>query len=135
MFFVLLVTIICTILRGVYCENKRFILLLKPIDCIVKAFFIVTTHTCRVLVLFGAYKRLVRDHGVHWVLPFYAKQRISLCARNFYSEKVKVNDKIGNLIMINVILVCKWQTRTNRLSTLMTIKLLLKCKSMLLYES
>ena len=41
--------------------------------------------------------------------PFYYKKAISLRARNFDSEKVKVNDKLGNPIMISVILV--WQVR------------------------
>ncbi|MEL6917318.1 MAG: SPFH domain-containing protein, partial [Bacteroidota bacterium] len=35
------------------------------------------------------------------------RQKISLRARNFDSERVKVNDKIGNPILINVILVWK----------------------------
>ncbi|MEM8969613.1 MAG: SPFH domain-containing protein, partial [Bacteroidota bacterium] len=39
--------------------------------------------------------------------PFYSRQKISLRARNFDSERVKVNDKLGNPIMISVILVWK----------------------------
>ncbi|MBT8209665.1 MAG: SPFH domain-containing protein, partial [Eudoraea sp.] len=44
-----------------------------------------------------------------WANPFYRKIKISLRARNFDSERVKVNDKIGNPILINVILV--WQVK------------------------
>ena len=39
----------------------------------------------------------------------FAKKRISLRARNFDSEKIKVNDKVGNPIQIGVILV--WQVK------------------------
>ena len=58
-------------------------------------------------VLFGAYKGTVKENGFFWTNPFYTKQKISLRARNFDSERVKVNDKIGNPILINVILVWK----------------------------
>ena len=58
-------------------------------------------------MLFGAYKGTVKDNGFFWANPFYSKQRISLRARNFDSERLKVNDRIGNPIMINVILVWK----------------------------
>ncbi len=74
---------------------------------VVRGFFIVNPNGSKVLVLFGAYQGTVRDNGFFWANPFYSRQRISLRARNFDSERVKVNDKIGNPIMINVILV--WQ--------------------------
>ncbi len=70
-------------------------------------FFIVNPNGSKVLVLFGAYKGTVRDNGFFWANPFLSKQSISLRARNFDSERVKVNDKIGNPILINVILVWK----------------------------
>lgn len=58
-----------------------------------------------VLVLFGAYKGSIRDNGFFWVNPFYTKRKISLRARNFDSEPIKVNDKIGNPIKIGFVLV------------------------------
>jgi len=60
-------------------------------------------------VLFGDYIGTVKENGFFWVNPFYAWKRISLRARNFDSEKIKVNDKVGNPIQIGVILV--WQVR------------------------
>jgi hypothetical protein len=62
-----------------------------------------------VLVLFGDYKGTVKKNGFFWANPFFAKTSISLRARNFDSEKIKVNDKVGNPIQIGVILV--WQVR------------------------
>jgi regulator of protease activity HflC (stomatin/prohibitin superfamily) len=70
-------------------------------------FFIVNPNTSRVLVLFGEYKGTVKDNGFFWVLPFYVKKEVSLRARNFESERLKVNDKLGNPIMISAILVWK----------------------------
>lgn len=69
-------------------------------------FFLNPNFSC-VLVLFGDYKGTVRTNGFYWVNPLFAKKRISLRARNFDSEKIKVNDKVGNPIQIGVILV--WQ--------------------------
>ena len=70
-------------------------------------FFFVNPNGSRVLVLFGEYKGTVKKNGFFWTNPFYVKKAISLRARNFDSERVKVNDKLGNPIMISVILVWK----------------------------
>lgn len=70
-------------------------------------FFFVNPNGSRVLVLFGEYKGTVKKNGFFWTNPFYTKKSISLRARNFDSERVKVNDKLGNPIMISVILVWK----------------------------
>jgi len=70
-------------------------------------FFFINPNGSRVLVLFGKYIGTVKTNGFYWVNPFYAKQAISLRARNFDSERVKVNDKVGNPIQIGVILVWK----------------------------
>lgn len=69
-------------------------------------FFLNPNFSC-VLVLFGDYKGTVRKNGFYWVNPLLVKKRISLRARNFDSEKIKVNDKVGNPIQIGIILV--WQ--------------------------
>ena len=58
-----------------------------------------------IMVLFGAYKGTIRDNGFFWVNPFYIKRRVTLRARNFNSEPIKVNDKIGNPIKIGLVLV------------------------------
>lgn len=72
-------------------------------------FFFVNPNDSVVLVLFGDYKGTVKQNGFYWVNPFFSKKRISLRARNFDSEKIKVNDKVGNPIQIGVILV--WQVK------------------------
>lgn len=74
---------------------------------ILPGFFVVNPNKSNVLILFGAYKGTVKKNGFFWANPFYRKKNISLRARNFDSERIKVNDKIGNPILISVILVWK----------------------------
>ncbi len=90
-------------------ENPLFLILMILIVLVIRGFFIVNPNSSKVMVLFGAYKGTVKENGFFWANPFFSRQRISLRARNFDSERVKVNDKIGNPIMINVILV--WQVK------------------------
>lgn len=68
---------------------------------------IVNPNESSVLVLFGAYKGTVKKNGFWWVNPFFTKKKISLRARNLDSEPIKVNDKVGNPVMIGVVLVWK----------------------------
>jgi regulator of protease activity HflC (stomatin/prohibitin superfamily) len=68
-------------------------------------FIIVNPNESCVLVLFGEYKGTVRSNGFFWVNPFLVKRKISLRARNLDSQPIKVNDKLGNPIMIGIVLV------------------------------
>jgi regulator of protease activity HflC (stomatin/prohibitin superfamily) len=68
---------------------------------------VVNPNESRVLVLFGAYKGTIKENGLWWVIPFYSRRKISLRARNLDSDPIKVNDKLGNPIMIGVVLVWK----------------------------
>jgi regulator of protease activity HflC (stomatin/prohibitin superfamily) len=96
-----------------------------------KGYFTLQPNEARVLILFGAYKGTVRQSGFWWANPLYSRIRarsaapdtsraggnvatqsqrepsvkISLRARNFNSEKLKVNDKRGNPIEIAAVIV------------------------------
>ncbi len=70
-------------------------------------YFIVNPNQSKVLVLFGAYKGTVKSHGFFWANPFFTKKKISLRARNFDTEKIKVNDHLGNPIIISAVVVWK----------------------------
>jgi len=70
-------------------------------------FVVVNPNESCVMVLFGAYKGTVKENGFFWVNPFYVRKRISLRARNFDSDTIKVNDKVGNPIKIGCVLVWK----------------------------
>jgi regulator of protease activity HflC (stomatin/prohibitin superfamily) len=72
-------------------------------------FLMVQPNGSRVLLLFGEYVGTVKKNGFYWVNPFYTKKKISLRASNFDSERLKVNDKLGNPVMISTILVWRVQ--------------------------
>jgi regulator of protease activity HflC (stomatin/prohibitin superfamily) len=62
-----------------------------------------------ILLLFGQYVGTDRAEGLRWANPFYKKQKISLRAHNFVSDRLKVNDKRGNPIEIAAAIV--WRVR------------------------
>ena len=72
-------------------------------------YFIVNPNMSRVLVLFGTYRGTVRTPGFYWTNPFTSKRVVSLRAHNLSSERVKVNDLLGNPIEIGAVVV--WQVR------------------------
>lgn len=72
---------------------------------IAKGLVVVNPNSSKVLLLFGRYQGSIKQSGLFWTSPFYARTTLSLRARNFESEKIKVNDKMGNPILISVILV------------------------------
>jgi len=87
--------------------NGIGVVLIGVIIILLRGFFVVNPNSSRVLLLFGAYAGTVKKNGFGWVNPFYSKKSVSLRARNFESERLKVNDKLGNPIMISAILVWK----------------------------
>jgi regulator of protease activity HflC (stomatin/prohibitin superfamily) len=88
-------------------KNPWALLLVVLFLLILKGFYIVYPNHAKAMVLFGAYKGTVKENGFFWINPFYGYRSISLRARNFDSERVKVNDRVGNPILISVILVWK----------------------------
>ncbi len=70
-------------------------------------FTVVNPNESCVLVLFGAYRGTIKTNGFFWVNPFLVRKKISLRARNFDSETIKVNDRLGNPIKIGCVLVWK----------------------------
>ncbi|MEN8249217.1 MAG: SPFH domain-containing protein [Bacteroidota bacterium] len=109
--YVMLILVIVLLGIGLFgliaIRNPWFAIILVFTFILFPGFFFVNPNGSRVLVLFGKYIGTVKTNGFYWVNPFYIKQSISLRARNFDSERVKVNDKVGNPIQIGVILVWK----------------------------
>jgi len=103
--------LISFLLLGGAIASFAFMLIWPGIVCTLLFIFIVIGFTviypngACVMVLFGAYKGTIKENGFFWVNPFFAKRKISLRARNFDSEPIKVNDKIGNPIKIGFVLV------------------------------
>ncbi|NVO19988.1 MAG: SPFH domain-containing protein [Bacteroidetes bacterium] len=70
-------------------------------------FLVLNPNESSVLILFGDYKGTLKQNGFFWMNPFFIKKKFSLRARNFNSELLKVNDKLGNPINIGIVLVWK----------------------------
>lgn len=90
-------------------------------------FFTLQPNEARVLILFGKYVGTVKKDGFHWANPFTvirgsvtatregkgqvqfarskSKYRLSLRARNFQTDTIKVNDLRGNPIEIGAVIV------------------------------
>lgn len=109
--YLMLILFFILIGLGIFLVALKLVLAFIPIFIIaffiLPGFTIVNPNESIVLVLFGAYKGTLKNNGFLWVNPFMAKKKISLRARNFNSEPIKVNDKIGNPILIGAVVVWK----------------------------
>lgn len=70
-------------------------------------FMSVEPNEMRVMLFFGKYKGTMSRNGFFWVNPFYDKIKLTARARNLDVEPIKVNDKVGNPVMIGLVLVWK----------------------------
>ncbi len=73
----------------------------------IPGYFSQEPNEARAMVFFGQYKGTFRNTGFFWVNPFMNKKTLSLRARNLDVEPIKVNDKIGNPVLIGLVLVWK----------------------------
>jgi regulator of protease activity HflC (stomatin/prohibitin superfamily) len=69
--------------------------------------YMVEPNQAAVVSLFGKYVGTVKDNGLRWNNPFYAKKKVSQRVRNFESGKLKVNELDGSPIEIAAVIV--WQ--------------------------
>lgn len=68
-------------------------------------YFVQEPNQARVMIFFGKYKGTCRRTGYYWVNPFMTRKKLSLRIRNMDIEPIKVNDKIGNPVLIGMVLV------------------------------
>lgn len=109
---ILLAFLVAGILLLVSFNQQLFGIIAGPIFLLIAAFMtagflVINPNESSVITLFGEYKGTLKRNGFYWVNPFFVKKKISLRARNFNSELIKVNDKLGNPIMIGIVLVWK----------------------------
>ncbi len=109
MLFIFLLLFIGGIVSIITFENPWFAFAVLTAIFIAPGFIMVQPNNSRVLLLFGKYIGTVKKNGFFWVNPFFTKKKISLRASNFDSERLKVNDKLGNPVMISTILVWRVQ--------------------------
>lgn len=72
-------------------------------------FFVLQPNQARVMIFFGEYRGTFRETGFFWANPFMTKKKVSLRIRNMDIAPIKVNDKVGNPVMIGMVLV--WKVR------------------------
>ena len=116
--FVMLFAIIAVIAAGIWGivhavnVNKGLTAILGAAGILVAlisliGLMVIEPNQARVLVFFGKYRGNFLKEGFWWVNPFMSVKKISLRARNLNADPIKVNDKMGNPIMIGLVLVWK----------------------------
>ena len=68
-------------------------------------YFTQEPNQARVMIFFGKYKGTCRKIGYFWVNPFMNRKKLSLRIRNMDIDPIKVNDKVGNPVLIGMVLV------------------------------
>ncbi len=76
---------------------------------LVPGFLLIYPNNAAVITFFGKYSGTIKQNGFKWLIPLYRSKKISLRAENFDSERIVVNDKRGNPILISVIAV--WRVK------------------------
>jgi regulator of protease activity HflC (stomatin/prohibitin superfamily) len=127
-FVLVLFLFIMGIIRGAPLLIFLALLLLVITIVFAKGLFTLQPNEARVLVLFGKYVGTVKKEGFHWANPFSVyrgpweplqtkgkeqplplqpkqKYKVSLRARNFETQVLKVNDQRGNPIEIGAVVV------------------------------
>lgn len=111
-FFVLLAISIYLFVMGIDTSDALSVTgsVLFVLDLILLAGFVqIEPNEARVMMFFGKYKGTFKKVGFHWVHPFITTKKLSLRARNLNADPIKVNDKVGNPVMIGLVLV--WRLR------------------------
>jgi regulator of protease activity HflC (stomatin/prohibitin superfamily) len=70
-------------------------------------FSIIRPNEALVVTFFGKYQGSCIRNGFYWFNPFTFRNHISVRARNVNVDTIKVNDKMGNPILIGAVLVWK----------------------------
>ena len=70
-------------------------------------YFVQEPNEARVMIFFGNYRGTCRKTGFFWCNPFMTRRKISLRISNMDIAPIKVNDKIGNPVLIGMVLVWK----------------------------
>ena len=103
----LLVVVSFMLFKGSIIMFFLLLLFLALAVLMIPGYFSQEPNEARVMVFFGKYKGTFTETGFFWVNPFMNKKKLSLRARNLDVEPIKVNDKIGNPILIGLVLVWK----------------------------
>ncbi|OYU99741.1 MAG: hypothetical protein CFE45_11790 [Burkholderiales bacterium PBB5] len=76
--------------------------------------YVLQPNQAALLMFFGQYRGTDRGEGLRWANPFNTTRKLSVRARNFNSDKLKVNDLRGNPIEIAAAVV--WRVEDSALA-------------------
>ena len=96
LFFIVLTLFISGIIMSIKDETPIYLISTLVGFILSFGFILVNPNSSKVILLFGKYVGTVKQNGLYWANPLYKKKTISLRASNFDSERLKVNDKLGN---------------------------------------
>lgn len=110
-FFTFVLLPVAMICSGVYGGDNPWILvgvtmplfLLFVLGCV--GYFTQEPNVARVMIFFGKYRGTCKRVGFYWTNPFMSRKKLSLRIRNMDIDPIKVNDKIGNPVLIGMVLV------------------------------
>jgi regulator of protease activity HflC (stomatin/prohibitin superfamily) len=91
------------VLRGVFAIPAVVIAI--AILFVAGGFFMLQPNEAAVLTLFGDYLGSERKPGLRWTLPWNGRAKVSVRARNYTIDTLKVNDKRGNPVEIAAVVV------------------------------
>ena len=97
------IVLIVTYENGWYMLPAVLLLICIIIGCC--GFSMQEPNEAKVLTFFGKYVGTFRKTGFYWLNPFMSVKKVSLRARNFNADPIKVNDKAGNPVMIGLVVV------------------------------
>lgn len=89
------------LVAGIICTVPLFIIFI--LGCV--GYFTQEPNVARVMIFFGKYKGTCKKVGYYWVNPFMNRKKLSLRIQNMDIDPIKVNDKIGNPVLIGMVLV------------------------------
>jgi len=110
-FSFILIPLIAVVALGCFLESCPQVAVPVAVVCFIMfvlgciGYFTQEPNEARVMIFFGKYKGTCRRTGYYWVNPFVSRKRLSLRMRNMDIDPIKVNDKIGNPVLIGMVLV------------------------------
>ena len=115
MLFANIALTLCSIalfVKGIFTLGGGWLMVLAALVLFVSlflwaGFMMLEPNEARVITWFGKYAGTFAEAGYFWINPFYGSKKLSLRARNLDAEPIKVNDKVGNPVMIGLVLVWK----------------------------
>ena len=110
-FFTFVLLPVAMICSGVYGGDNPWILvavtmplfIVFVLGCV--GYFTQEPNVARVMIFFGKYRGTCKRVGFYWTNPFMSRKKLSLRIRNMDIDPIKVNDKIGNPVLIGMVLV------------------------------